>query len=138
MLGSAGIASLLFTKDVTEDDLQRLARSFPSGKAKPAEIASQIKAALEGSAGIRMNEVRFVAEDSSLSEVRTAAQLTAQTLGAGSEELKAWLTDPQKLCSSSPRRRARNRSGAAGSGSGSGSGAGSGSGGAAARRLIRK
>jgi hypothetical protein len=97
LLGSAGIASLFFSREVTEDDLQRLARSFPSGRAKPAEIAAQIKGALEGSAGIRMNEIRFVAEDSSLSEVRTAAQLTAQTLGAGAEELKSWLTDPQKL-----------------------------------------
>ena len=131
LLGSAGIASLLFTKDVTQDDLQRLARSFPSGKAKPAEVASQIKAALEGSAGIRMNEVRFVAEDSSLSDVRTAAQLTAQTLGAGSEELKAWLTDPQKLLQLIAAAQGTGPGSDSGHGgsSGSGSGAGSGSGG---------
>ncbi len=131
LLGSAGIASLLFTKDVTEDDLQRLARSFPSGKAKPAEIASQIKAALEGSAGIRMNEVRFVAEDSSLSEVRTAAQLTAQTLGAGSEELKAWLTDPHKLLQLIAAAQGTEPGGASGLGSGSGTGSGMGGGGGA-------
>src|SRR6202050_897756 len=131
LLGSAGIASLLFTKDVTQDDLQRLARSFPSGKAKPAEVASQIKAALEGSAGIRMNEIRFVAEDSSLSEVRTAAQLTAQTLGAGAEELKSWFTDPQKLLQLIAAAQGT-ESGAGGSGDGhggSGSAGGTGGGG---------
>lgn len=131
LLGSAGIASLFFSREVTEDDLQRLARSFPSGKAKPAEIAAQIKGALEGSAGIRMNEIRFVAEDSSLSEVRTAAQLTAQTLGAGAEELKSWLTDPQKLLQLIAAAQGT-ESGAGGSGDGhggSGSAGGTGGGG---------
>jgi hypothetical protein len=97
LLTAAGVASLLFTPKVTQDDLSRFVSGFPAGGAKPSDLAAQLKASLSGATGIRVNEIRFVAEDASFSDVRTAAQLTARTLGVGSNDLKDWLTDPQKL-----------------------------------------
>ncbi len=97
LLTAAGVASLLFNPKVTQDELSRFVCGFPSSGAKPSDLAAQLKAALSGVNGIRVNEIRFVAEDAAFSDVRTAANLTARTLGVGSNELKDWLTDPQKL-----------------------------------------
>jgi hypothetical protein len=97
LLTAAGVGSLLFTPKITQDELSRFVRGFPAGGAKPSDLAAQLKASLSGATGIRVNEIRFVAEDPAFSEVRTAAQLTARTLGVGSNDLKDWLTDPQKL-----------------------------------------
>jgi hypothetical protein len=97
LLTAAGVASLLFSPQVTQDELSRFVRGFPSGGAKPADLSAQLKAAISGVTGIRINEVRFVAEDAAFSDVRSAANLTARTLGVGNNDLKDWLTDPQKL-----------------------------------------
>lgn len=97
LLSAASVASIQFSPSVTQDELSRLIRGFPLPGIKPSEMTAQLKAALEGTTGIRVNEVRFVAEDPSFSGVRAAAQITARTLGVGSEQLKEWLTDPQKL-----------------------------------------
>lgn len=97
LLASAGISSLLFTPSVTDDDVAKLARSFPSGTAKPAEVAAQLKKALADVTTIRMNEIRFVPENAEGAEMRNAAQLIADSLGGGSDEMKSWLNDPQKL-----------------------------------------
>jgi len=55
------------------------ARAFwpPTGKAKPTELAIQLKAALTGAQGIRLNEICFVATDSRLKDASVAAQLAA-------------------------------------------------------------
>jgi len=82
-----GIASLFFSREVTEDDLQRLAAAFPSGRASQPKSLLQIKGALEGPREFAMNEIRFVAEDSSLSEGHRA-QLTRADLGVVRKELK--------------------------------------------------
>jgi hypothetical protein len=97
LLNAAGVASIQFTPGVTKDELSRMIRGFPLPGIKPSEMTAQLKEALTGTTGIRVNEVRFVAEDPSYSGVRTAAALTAKALGVGSEHLKEWLTDPQKL-----------------------------------------
>ena len=96
-LASAGISSLLFTPEVSDDDIAKFARSLPAGTAKPTEIAAQLKKALADVPTIRMNEVRFVPEGTETANMRQAAQLIAESLGDGSEEMKSWLTDPQKL-----------------------------------------
>jgi len=43
-----------------------LFRAFPSGNAKPASLAEQLKSALAGETGIKVNEIRYIAEDSSI------------------------------------------------------------------------
>ena len=97
LLTTAGLASLHFSKDVTEDDFVRLVRAFTVAGSKATDVAKQIKDALgAGKPGstIKINEVKFVAADPLTGDVSIAAQIAAQTLGP---EFKAWLNDPQKL-----------------------------------------
>src|ERR1700741_2896251 len=68
LLSAAGLASVQFFSNVTQDEIGRFARAFPPGKSKPSELAQQLKAALAGASGIRVNEVCFVATDSRLKE----------------------------------------------------------------------
>lgn len=97
LLSSSGIASIYFAPNVSQTQLARFVRAFPTGNAKPAALAEQLKSALAGDTTIRINEIRFVAEDSSTAGFHVAAQLTARTLGANSEQFKTWFDDPQKL-----------------------------------------
>jgi hypothetical protein len=97
LLSAAGLASIQFFPSVTEIELARFARAFPTGKAKPSELADQLKTALVGANGIRVNEVCFVATDSRLKEASMAAQLAAASLGDQQDEFKKWLNDPHKL-----------------------------------------
>ncbi len=96
LLSAAGLASIQFTSRVTKEDFERLVRAFPSQNTKPSVLAEQLKTALAGT-NIRINEIRFVAEDSSKSDALAAGLLTAQTLGADADSVKDWLRDPQKL-----------------------------------------
>jgi hypothetical protein len=97
LLSAAGLASIQFFPSVTQEELVRFARAFPTGKAKPAELALQLKQALSGAQGIRINEICFVATDSRLKEASMAAQLAVASLGDEKDQLKKWLNDPQKL-----------------------------------------
>jgi hypothetical protein len=97
LLSAAGLGSVQFFSCVTEDELNRFARAFPTGKAKPAELALQLKSALSDARGIRINEICFVATDSRMKQAGISAQLAAVTLGDDSDQFKRWLNDPQKL-----------------------------------------
>src|SRR5947208_2532653 len=119
LLSAAGLASIQFFSSVTEEEIGRFARAFPTGKSKPAELALQLKAALAGAQGIRINEICFVATDSRLKDVSIAAQIAAASLGGDQEQFRQWLNDPQKLVGSM----------AAGQGSKSGGVSGPGAGG---------
>src|SRR5215467_12000869 len=95
LLTTAGLASLHFSKEVTEEDFVRLVRAFMVAGSKAGDVAKQIKEALGTKQGtIKINEVKFVAADPLTGDVSIAAQIAAQTLGP---EFKAWLNDPQKL-----------------------------------------
>jgi hypothetical protein len=131
LLSSAGLASVQFFPSITEEELGRFARAFPTGKAKPAELAEQLKAALVGAQGVRINEVCFVATDSRFREASVAAQLAVSTLGDDQDKFKQWLNDPQKLLEMIAAAQGANSGGGARSGTGGGaggSGNGSGSG----------
>ena len=97
LLSAAGLASIQFTSRVTKEDFERLVRAFPTSNTKPSVLAEQLKTALANVPNIRMNEVRFVAEDASRSDALAAGLLTAQSLGADANSVKQWLNDPQKL-----------------------------------------
>ncbi len=97
LLSSAGLASVQFFPSITADELSLFARAFPTGKAKPAELAEQLKASLSGAKGVRINEICFVATDARFRDANRAAQLAAATLGDDQDEFKQWLNDPQKL-----------------------------------------
>ena len=95
LLTTAGLASLHFSKEVTEEDFVRLVRAFMVAGSKATDVAKQIKEALGGKQGsIKINEVKFVAADPLTGDVSIAAQIAAQTLGP---EFRQWLNDPQKL-----------------------------------------
>ena len=96
MLSAAGLGSVQFFPTVTEEELARFARAFATGKAKPSELARELKAALAGAQGIRVNEIFFVATDSRLKESTIAAQLATASLGNDQEHVKEWLNDPKK------------------------------------------
>ena len=97
LLSAAGLASIQFFPSVTQHELIRFAHAFPTGKAKPAELALQLKAALADTKGIRLNEICFVATDSRLKDVSMAAQIAAASFGEDQDQFKKWLNDPHKL-----------------------------------------
>jgi hypothetical protein len=97
LLSAAGLASIQFFASVTEEEIGRFARAFPTGKAKPAELALQLKSTLAGAQGIRINEICFVATDSRLKDASMAAQLAVASLGKDQDKFTDMLNDPHKL-----------------------------------------
>ncbi|HVH70617.1 MAG TPA: hypothetical protein VNB49_05850, partial [Candidatus Dormibacteraeota bacterium] len=118
LLSAAGLASLQFFSSVTKEELARLALAFPTGKAKPSELAPQLKAALAGAQGIRINEICFVATDSRLKQSTMAAQLAAASLGSDQDHVGEWLNDPKKLLELIAAAQGSKGSGATGTGAG--------------------
>jgi hypothetical protein len=97
LLSASGIASIHFGSSLNQSQFARFVRAFPTGNAKPASLAEQLKSALAGETSIKVNEIRYVAEDSSVAGVKVAAQLTAKVLGAQGDKFKDFLEDPNKL-----------------------------------------
>jgi len=97
LLSAAGLASVQFTQQVTEAELAKFVHAFPAGKAKPAELAEQLKVAIADARGIRVNEVCFVATDSRLKESSMAAQIAAASMGDQQDQFRKMLNDPKKL-----------------------------------------
>ena len=97
LLISSGIASIHFSPTLTQPQLARFVRAFPSGTAKPSALAEQLKSALAGETSIKINEIRYVAEDSSVAGIKVAAQLTAKVLGAQGDKFKDFFEDPNKM-----------------------------------------
>src|ERR1700726_515088 len=97
LLISSGIASIHFSPTLTQPQLARFVRAFPSGNAKPTSLAEQLKSALAGETSIKVNEIRYVAEDSSVAGIKVAAQLTAKALGAHGDKFRDFFEDPNKM-----------------------------------------
>ncbi len=128
MLMGSGIASIHFSPTLTQPQFARFVRAFPSGNAKPSSLAEQLKSALAGETSIKVNEIRYVAEDSSVAGIKMAAQLTAKALGAQGEKFKDFFEDPNKLLQMILAAES-SRSGGGGGGGGTGPGFGPGGGG---------
>jgi hypothetical protein len=131
LLSSAGLASVQFFPIVTQEEIAKFARAFPTGKAKPSELAQQLKAAMEDVRGIRTNEICFVATDSRLKDATSmAAQLAAASFGDDKDQFKQLLNDPQKLLELiAAAEGTKGGPGGTGTGTGFGSGSGVGMGG---------
>src|SRR5262245_15845017 len=97
LLSASGIASIHFAASLSQAHFARFVRAFPSGNAKPQSLAEQLKQALAGDTTIKVNEIRYVAEDSSVAGVKIAANLTAKVLGAQGDKFKDFLEDPNRL-----------------------------------------
>ena len=98
LLTSAGLASINFSSRANVDDFWQFVRAFSSHSSKVGPLAAELSAALGGDKGaIRVNEVRFVAQDASLGDAGMAALLAARSLGADGQRLQALLQNPQRL-----------------------------------------
>src|ERR1700692_1244491 len=97
LLITSGIASIHFSPALTQSQFARFVRAFPSGNAKPSSLADQLKAALGGDTSIKVNEIRYVAEDSSVAGIKTAASLAAKVLGATGDKFQDLFNDPSRL-----------------------------------------
>ena len=97
LLTSSGIASIHFSTGLSQSQFARFVRAFPSGNAKPSALAEQLKTALGGDTSIKVNEIRYVAEDSSVAGIKVAAQLTAKALGAQGDKFREFFEDPNKM-----------------------------------------
>jgi hypothetical protein len=97
LLISSGIASIHFSPTTTQPQFARFVRAFPSGNAKPSSLAEQLKTALAGDTSIRVNEIRYVAEDASVAGIKVAAQLTQKVLGAAGDKFRDFFEDPNKM-----------------------------------------
>ena len=98
LLISSGIASIHFSPALTQSQFARFVRAFPTGNAtKPSSLAEQLKSALAGETGIKVNEIRYVAEDSSVAGIKTAANLAAKVLGATGDKFQDLFNDPGRL-----------------------------------------
>src|SRR5712691_7576931 len=72
LLSAAGLGSVQFFSSITEDELNRFARAFPTGKAKPAELASQLAAVTLGDDSDQFK--RWLNDPQKLLEMIAAAQ----------------------------------------------------------------
>jgi hypothetical protein len=129
LLTSSGIASIHFSPSTTQNNFARFVRAFPSGNNKPSMLAEQLKAALAGESSIKINEIRYVAEDGSVAGIKVAAQLTAKMLGSAGDKYRDVFEDPQKMLqlilAAESSRTGSGGGGAFGPGSGGGGGSGS-------------
>jgi hypothetical protein len=128
LLTSSGIASIHFAPNTTQAQFSRFVRAFPSSGAKATALAEQLKTALAGDTAIRINEIRFVAEDGSVAGIKVAAQLTAKMLGSQGDKFRDIFEDPQKMLQLILAAESSRTSGGGGGG-GSGPGFGGGPGG---------
>src|SRR6516165_5190941 len=126
LLTASGIASIHFAPNTTQAQFSRFVRAFPASGIKASALAEQLKTALAGDTSIKINNIRFVAEDQSVAGIKAAAQLTAKMLGSQGDKLRDIFEDPQKMLQLIL---AAESSRAAGGGGGSGAGFGPGPGG---------
>jgi hypothetical protein len=125
MLSGAGIASIYFGPKVTQASLAKFVRAFPTGgSAKPAQLAEQIKSALQGDPHIHVNDICFVPADSAVAKTTVAAQIAARTLGLSQEQQEEMLQDPEKLLQLIMAAEGMKTSGAGPGGPGQGDGSG--------------
>jgi HEAT repeat protein len=99
LLTNSGVASIGFTNGVSRDDFLNLVKAFMETGAKAGTLSERLELHFgkKNISGIRVNEIRFVAEDSGFSEARVAATLTAKTLGADADMIQDWFRSPEKM-----------------------------------------
>jgi len=97
LLASASLASVHFLPAVTKDEFGQLVKGFTGGGPKAGPVGAQLQAALQAARGIRLNEVRYVAEDSAVGDASGVAKAAASVAGVELGEAQAWMDDPQKL-----------------------------------------
>ena len=129
LLSATGVASICFQSDVRRDEFSNLVRVFMESGPRVAPLSDRLEEHFgrKSSGGIRINEIRFVAEDAGFSDARMAAQLTVKTLGADADRVQDWFRSPEKMIQLIAAAEGAHGRGGAGTGTGTGTGSGSGS-----------
>ena len=98
-LNASGVASIGFLPRVEREEFSNLVKCFMETGPKAGTLSDRLAVHFtnRGYSGIRVNEIRFVAEDSGFSDARVAATLTAKTLGADAERIQEWFRSPEKM-----------------------------------------
>jgi hypothetical protein len=98
-LNASGVASIGFLPRVVREEFSNLVKCFMETGPKAGALSDRLAVHFtnRGYSGIRVNEIRFVAEDSGFSDARVAATLTAKTLGADAERIQEWFRSPEKM-----------------------------------------
>src|ERR1700674_3200905 len=137
LLTTAGVASICFTPSVERDEFSNFVKAFMETGPKAGTLSERLELLFgpKNTTGIRVNEIRFVAEDAGFSEARVAAQLTLKTLGTDTDRIQDWFRSPEKMIQLIAAAEGSHGGpggsgvgGGAGTGTGSGTGAGVGSG----------
>src|SRR6516162_10596489 len=128
LLTASGIASIHFAPNTTQAQFSRFVRAFPASGIKASALAEQLKTALAGDTSIKINNIRFVAEDQSVAGIKVATQLTAKMLGSQADKLRDIFEDPQKMLQLVLAAESGRGGGASGAGFEPGPGGGGGSG----------
>src|SRR6202789_2697370 len=133
-LTNAGVASIGFLPRVQRDEFVNLVKCFMEAGPNAAPLSDRLAFhfADKKNAGIRVNEIRFIAEDAGFSEARVAATLTAKTLGADADRIQDWFRSPEKmiqLIAAAEGSHGKGANGGTGNGNGAGGGTGNGTGG---------
>jgi hypothetical protein len=99
LLASAGVASICFQAGVEREEFANLVRVFMETGPRAASLTDRLEQHFgkDRNSGIRVNEIRFVAEDAAFADARVAAQLTAKTLGADADRVQEWFRSPEKM-----------------------------------------
>jgi hypothetical protein len=98
-LNASGVASIGFLPRVEREEFSNLVKCFIETGPKAATLSDRLAVHFTNRthSGIRVNEIRFVAEDSGFSDARVAATLTAKTLGADADRIQEWFRSPEKM-----------------------------------------
>ncbi len=98
-LTNAGVASIGFLPRVHREDFVNFVKCFMEAGPNAAPLSDRLARHFSDkqNAGIRVNEIRFIAEDAGFSEARVAATLTAKTLGADADMIQDWFRSPEKM-----------------------------------------
>src|SRR5271154_2491928 len=98
-LTNAGVASIGFLPRVQREEFVNLVKCFMETGPNAGPLSDRLAQyfADKNGAGIRVNEIRFIAEDAGFSEARVAATLTAKTLGADADRIQDWFRSPEKM-----------------------------------------
>ena len=99
LLDASGVASICFTRNISREEFANLVRAFMETGPKALPLGERLEKYFgkKLASGVRVNEIRFVAEDAGYSEARMAAQLTAKTLGADASAIQDWFRSPEKM-----------------------------------------
>src|SRR5271156_613462 len=124
-LTNSGVASIGFLPRVNREEFVNFVKCFMEAGPNAVPLSDRLARYFSDkhNAGIRVNEIRFIAEDAGFSEARVAATLTAKTLGADAEMIQDWFRSPEKMI-----QLIAAAEGSHGSGGGPGNGPGSGTG----------